>query len=142
MAKTMVCEVVGRTLVLVQNELPMDDAEYEAVNEIVRTRDFYGMLIWVPKNGPNSAQRTSGRKALEARGKYTPLAIMTNSPVARAVMGIFALFIGDQIKGFQPTDFEGAFKHIAVEGDDRELIRGAVERLKAQLRTSTHADVR
>jgi hypothetical protein len=121
MARTFIFEVVGRTLVAVQNELPIDDGEWLQFVDVVAHGDYHGIIVWAPKTGPSAGQRTSGRKAVESRGKYTPLAIMTNSPIARAVVSVFTVFMGDQIRAFAPTDFEGAFR-----GPNRTWLRAHV----------------
>ncbi len=122
MAKTMICEVVNRTLVVVHNEQPVDDQEWTDFTQLFIHGDFYGMLVWTPKTGPNASQRALQRRALESRDQTTPVAVMTDSPVARAVIALFAVFLGERIRGFSSTDFEGAFKHVAIRDDERVTI--------------------
>jgi hypothetical protein len=123
-------------MVLVHSEHAIDDEEWTSFLKIFSAADFHGLLVWGQGVGPNAKQRTSSRQATEARGKFTPIAILTDSSIARAVVGIQAVFMGNQIKAFPTTDFESAFKQVSITGDDREVARGAIDRLRVQLKTS------
>ncbi len=133
MAKSLLFERVGKTLVLVHNQHPVDDAEWDAYLEEVRRGGITGIVVWAPGAAPNASQRTRARTAIESLGGLVPSALFTESALVRGVVRVFSIFWGDQLKMFAPEDVDGAFKHAHVEPAQRDVVLGAISRLKAQL---------
>jgi hypothetical protein len=134
MAKSLLFELIGNTLVVVQNDQPIDDAEWVALTEATVVLPWSGMVIWVETVMPNAAQRTLTRKALERRNKPFKASLLTASPMARTIISIFSIFVGNQLKGFAPTDVEGAMTHAEVSAENRSLVVAALGRMRAELR--------
>ena len=59
-----------------------------------------------------------------------PIAVVTGSPIARGVVAIFNLFVGDQIRAFQPGDLDSALNHAQVRDAEKDSVRTAIERLR------------
>jgi hypothetical protein len=132
-------ELVGKTLVIVQNEQPIDDTEWDAMCEAEANWPYFGLIIWTQKQMPNASQRTRIRKALEKRGKKFRASLLTSSPLARTIISIFSIFVGDQLKGFAPEDLPGALKHAEVPLEEHSNVIATLHRLRAELRPITSA---
>ncbi len=130
MATTLESELVGATLVMVQNSQPIADAEFDAFLKMVRNGNQTGVLVWAPKTGPTSAQRAKGRQALQGREKRA-IAFVTGSSLARGAVAMTNVFVSDQIRTFAPDEFEAALKHARVASEDLAGVAEAIARLRA-----------
>ena len=133
MAKSLLFELVGRTRVVVQNNEPIDDREWDARCATNAVPDWDGMVIWAEKVMPNPSQRLRIRKALDQRGLPFRAGLLTNSAMARTVIGIFSVFVGDQLKGFSQNDVDGAVQWARVPAEQRAAVVAALHRMRASL---------
>ena len=132
MPSSLICEMVGTTLLAVQNSRNPDEGEWQQFLALIRERSPTGIVVWAPKEGPNSGQRRSGREALDALGARAPnVAVITPSAVARGIVALVNGFGGrDQIRAFSPGDIGAALRHAKVDAAEHDGLLVSLERLK------------
>lgn len=100
-------------------------------------KQMRGCLVHTQGGGPNSKQREQVRLAFDGV-RPPPVAVMTSSTLVRGIITSLNWFMDNQLAAFSPSDFEGAFGHLAREGCpvDRALLLHSVEQLSERLEQS------
>ena len=127
---TMAWDVSGSTFVSVTAAAAPASEDWEAACRRMAQRDFKVKLIWTLGGSPNSAQRLKAREIL---GEETePLALVTNSMAARAVLGIMGIFFKN-MRAFGLSQVDEALGYLNVPADERPAVLGLLARLRGEL---------
>src|SRR5438067_1439464 len=129
MPSSLQSEMVGSTLLMVQNSHPVDSQEFTQFLGMIRSQAPTGVVIWAPLHGPNSAQRKSGREALDSLGARTPtVAVVTPSSTARGIVALVNAFgSNQQLKAFSPQQLDSALSFARVDPAEREGVVAVLE---------------
>lgn len=125
-------EYVQGVFVCVNGTAPPSDEEWEAhCQDVERERNtIRGCLIYTAGGGPSSGQRQTLRDAFHETA-MPPMSILTNSAAVRGIMTAISWFAGDRLKAFDPSDLNGALRHLEQGGAKTE--RAAVVHALGQL---------
>lgn len=127
---TLAYDVYGSTFVSVNAAVPPTNGEWEAACHRMAVRDFKAKLVWTAGGSPNSAQRLKAREIL---GDETePLALVTPSMGARAVLGIMSVFFKN-MRAFAPTEIDAALEYLNVPAAERPGVLELLARLRGEL---------
>ncbi|MFZ5891716.1 MAG: hypothetical protein ACOY0T_11735 [Myxococcota bacterium] len=127
----MVLRLVGKTLVVVQNNKPPTDAEWNEFLKFVM-KDPAGLRLFVMTDGgaPSSDQRKRLQTALN--GALPLVAVISDNMKVRFVAATIALF--HRTHGlFSKSETQKAFTHLKLEGHERREVELVVKELAAML---------
>lgn len=124
----MVVELRGDLLVVVQDEKPPTDAEWDQEIDLIHAGKVNTILVVTQGGSPNALQR---RRYAEAVGKRRVLvSVVTESSVAIAVVSLISWVVGQrELRAFPPKEFKAALKHIGAVEREAEL-KAAEARLR------------
>jgi hypothetical protein len=88
-------------------------------------------LVYTDGGGPSAVQRKLLRESCSE--VFPKTAVMTPTFVVRSIISAFTLFIGDRMKAFPPTDWEGACDYLAIPRSEISPLRMEQSRLKREL---------
>jgi hypothetical protein len=130
--RTCVFSRVGPAMLIVHTSDKPDAAEWKrfcvAVAESAGVNRF---LVYTDGGGPSAVQRKLLR---ESTGEVFPkTAVMTPTVAVRSIISAFTLFIGDRMKAFPPTDWEGACDYLEIPRTEISALRMEQSRLKREL---------
>ena len=98
----MVLELLGDLLLVVEDDNPPTDAEWNQELELIRAQKVKTILVRTQGGSPNALQR---RQYAEATGKQRILvSVVTDSSVAVAVVSLIGWLVGRRdLMAFRPT---------------------------------------
>jgi hypothetical protein len=128
--RTMSCEVMAETLIVVHGPIAPDPGEWMAFANRSRARDFHGMLVIVDDAfpGPSAAQRSEIAASNKLRGVYPRVAVVTPSLVHRGMVTVIGWLQRNNLSSFHPDRLEQA---LAFTGAPQAAWPGIVERVHA-----------
>jgi hypothetical protein len=128
--RTCVYSRLGPTILIVHTSEKPDVAEWKRYCAAVAEAagGVNRILVFTDGGGPSAVQRKLLR---EATGEVFPkTAVMTPTFVVRSILTAFMLFIGDRMKAFPPTDWEGACDYLEIPRSEISALRMEQNRLK------------
>jgi hypothetical protein len=134
-------ERVDRCCVLVQNQKPATDEEWENWVGLLQaagreTKGALCVLVVSAGGSPTPKQRARIHSLMPSTGGGVLTAIVTSSFIGRTVVSTMGLF-NDKVRAFAPGELGRALEYLGVEEARRADVRSAVERLHTQLALST-----
>jgi hypothetical protein len=133
--ETLAFTAVGELLVLCHSKAHPSDAEWTTWVERERRREHKAILISTDGGAPNSRQRARVAESTPyASGRRPPVALLTDSAVARHVMTAFAWILGNShsMRVFPRGDVADAVAWLGATSS-LDHLRAAIERLHATL---------
>jgi hypothetical protein len=135
MERNLAVQLVGRTLVVVHNQQPPSDDDWQVFMQAwERNLDHVTAQLVVSDGGaPNAEQRrTSVARISARRAGPPPTAVVTASLVARGAVTALSWFIKERIRAFSPEAMSDACKFLGVAHQEPDL-RDAVRDLRRQV---------
>lgn len=126
---------VSDVFVLVHADVPLADNDWQRyVTDL--SRSARAVLVFTDGPGPNTAQRKLLAESTKSRP--VPMAIVTESRIARAIVGLAALFM-DGVKAFSPHELTRALEFLGVS-EHQAALQLATSHAKASLQKSAAQD--
>jgi hypothetical protein len=127
----------GRVNVVVHGTRSPTNLEWQryVIDAVESTLPGDGRVVVLSRGGgPDGYQRQALIKALDGRPK--PLAMLTDSVIARTAIGAMRLF-NPTMKAFTTSDLEGASNFLRLTAAERERVAQLLIELENELREST-----
>jgi hypothetical protein len=139
---TMLFGQVGSVYLVVHSEMPPSDADWDAwLQEMAREASMlHAMLIYTEGGGPDARQRRRTAEMWRRHPRIPPIAVVTTSPIARAMITALNYFLSKPIRGYTPSEVEEALgEHLKVPVEEHANVRRAVYWALDALRTTTNS---
>lgn len=122
---------VGSLLLLYQGPDTPADSEWDECLSLLRPIVASGRVLVITHGGaPNAAQRAR----LSELTKKHPIvaAVMSDNIPVRFVVSCVALFMS-RIRSFASRDTEGAYRHLALDAGEREMVQSHLAEMRTQV---------
>jgi hypothetical protein len=135
----MLFEVMEDVVVVVHGQKAPDMTSWRALIEALEhTYQQFGaarLLVWTPGPAPDAVQRADVVRL--ANAQPLPIAVCTESRLARGAIQALSWASQIKIKPFKETDWAGACEHLGVPAHRASSLGQQVKRLQEQLEDSS-----
>lgn len=122
--------IPGVVHIVVHTDEPPSDADWDACIDDVSEHGegIKGVLVYSTRTGPSASQRTKANAVYEKFGGMK-MAIMASSRLVIGIVTAISWAVGNDVKAFATTDFEGAANYVGLNSEERLKARVVLRQL-------------
>lgn len=112
------------------DESPSDEDWDAYLRDVVEhSKTIKGVLVYTVRVGPSAPQRARASELFKSLNVDLHSVIMTGSRVTQGIVTALSWAIGQKIKAFSTSDFEGAVKYLGLDADEQIKVRVVLRQL-------------